>query len=185
METILEKRATLMALQYKHSEFSKKLATALSNGTCAECMLDKNAAMSMAINAVKRYDIGKDIGTAVKITITRVLPGESLVSILEDGDIVSSTSSEEDGSYFASFFAENLSGLISTVFSEENCLYLYDYANDPRIGSISALVSPITDPETITVTVEDVSETINADFFTNNCLSEEQLCNIIKYVKSF
>lgn len=174
-----------MALQYKHSEFSKKLATALSNGTCAECMLDKNAAMSMAINALKRYKVTEPIAQAFQISITRNFAGEVGFSISENGsDIGGVTSEGTENEILLKMIPEIISD-VPNVFVEENSIYLYRYESEGSIGIIKSGFTPTTIPEILDLNLYDVTSIMKDILPNTNCLTQEELCNIIKYVKSF
>jgi len=178
-----------MALQYKHSEFSNTLATALSNGTCAECMLDKNAAILMAIDAVKRYQVfDANTQDVVKVTATRNLPGSVTILLEENSTSIVKYSGDGTGSDVVETFKSAVdSGTNYHTLIDGNCLYIYTLEGESSMGTITAPVIQIGDDVLVTTEVDNTYISIEdlIDINSFNCLTEEQLCNIISYAKKF
>ena len=187
MTTPEEKRATIMALQYKHSIFSGTLATALSNGSCAECLLDKNAAILMGIDTIKRYHVvGAPITYSYQITFSVIKTSIATISVDIDsvtiGTYVGGASAED----VAEGVALSINGQTETTgyyaVTEGGKLIIYStsesasYNNVPDVSiSLPSIVASLLSLE------GDNSVVFNA----LNCITEEQMCNIKKYLFCF
>ena len=186
MNTLAEKRANIMALQYKHSLFSNSLATAMSNGSCSECMLKKNAMITMLFDIINNYTVlDEEINNGAEITVTGAPTTSYLLSIYVGPTLLNKYSfgadvSLEDALIEVAAGINAIDGYSAEII--DGILYIY---GNKEGDSYSNLITLTSDSDQITSTSVSLEDNLGLLLDKKNCLTTDEICTIRSYTLCF